>query len=58
MSSPPPSDQPTRPEPLKKLAQLQIDRLKNEVCNALSATFAEVILSNTCRGGGGNKVEV
>ena len=57
MSSPP-SDQPTRPEPLKKLAQLQIDRLKNEVCNALSATFAEVILSNTCRGGGGNKVEV
>jgi len=33
MSSPPQSDQPTRPEALKKLAQLQIDRLKKEVCN-------------------------
>jgi len=33
MSSPPQSDQPTRPEALKKLAQLQIDRLKKKVCN-------------------------
>lgn len=30
MSSPPQSDQPTRPEALKKLAQLQIDRVKKE----------------------------
>jgi hypothetical protein len=40
MSSPPQSDQPTRPEALKKLAQLQIDRVKKEVCNVLSVTYA------------------
>jgi hypothetical protein len=34
MSSPE-NDHPTRPEALGKLAQLQIDRLKKEVCNVL-----------------------
>jgi hypothetical protein len=43
MSSPSQGDQPTRPEALKKLAQLQIDRLKKEVGNVLSVTCAEVI---------------
>jgi hypothetical protein len=42
MSSPPDSDPSTRPESLKKLAQLQIDRLK-EVYDILYATFDEVI---------------
>ena len=43
MSSPPQSDQPTRPEALKKLAQLQIDRLRKEVRSVVSVTFAKVI---------------
>lgn len=43
MSSPPLSDQPTLPEALKKLAQLQIDRLRKEVCSVVSVTFAKVI---------------
>jgi hypothetical protein len=42
MSSPPDSDPSTRPESLKKLAQLQIDRLR-EVYDILYATFDEVI---------------
>jgi hypothetical protein len=41
MSSLPQSDQPIQPEALKKLAQLQIDRLKKEVCS-VSVTFAKV----------------
>jgi len=43
MSSPPQSDQPTRPEALKKLAQLQIDRLKKEVCSVVFVRFVKVI---------------
>jgi hypothetical protein len=43
MSRIPQSDQPTQPEALKKLAQLQIDRLKKEVCSVVSVTFAKVI---------------